>query len=181
MKKKVRYLAGFAGLAPAAVGLAATGGAHAASAATVKQTPAKTVSLRHMTPSYLHHMAASSSASSSLLLVPTCAGSGHTFKDHNVIIEVCQKEFSSYVYWVNESVYYPTPRGITWRLHQRRLGMFGSNKVIKTYFLNAGTGWHKHKYFLDKTYRSETSFCVGADSTRGYPCCNITSHNCTVG
>jgi len=152
--KKVRVLAGLAGLAPVAIGMATPAAAQSGTSAVHRaenaSRPGKAISLHPIT-----------GAAAGL---PTCQGIISGYRSSDVGIDVCHGEGihnnSTYVYWTNESVYYPSTQTKTWRLHV-------DGTVTQHHNLTAGRGWHTYVYTNN---RSAAKICVGATSTPGFPC-----------
>jgi hypothetical protein len=148
--KKVRYLAGIAGLVPAAAAMAIPPAAHAAAAGSPAGNaarPGKSISLHPVTDA--------------TPAVPACQGSLRGYRSGDVGIHVCQRTTDSYVYWTQESVYNPARRAVTWRLHV-------SGRITQHYLATLPAGWHSHKFTMSRGITH--SICVGASNTPGYPC-----------
>jgi hypothetical protein len=158
--KKVRVLAGLTGLAPVAIGMAmpvaAQAGTSAGHRAENAPRPGKTISLHPIT----------GAAAAGL---PSCQGAISGSRQSDVGIDVCHGEdFTnpfSYVYWTNESVYYPSTQTKTWRLHV-------NGTVTQHHSLHAGPGWHTYVYTNN---RIVSKICVGATNTPGFPCEKLTA------
>jgi hypothetical protein len=153
--KKVRVLAGLAGLAPVAIGMAMPVAAQAGTSAGYRAEnaprPGKTISLHPLT----------GAAAAGL---PTCQGAISGSRQSDIGIDVCHGEVInskwSYVYWTNESVYYPSTQTKTWRLRI-------SGTVTQHHTLKAGRGWHTYVYTNN---RRALKICVGASNTLATAC-----------
>jgi hypothetical protein len=158
--KKVRILAGLAGLAPVAIGMAtpvaAQAGTSAGHRAENAPRPGKTISLHPIT----------GAAAAGL---PTCVGSIVGYRSSDIGIDVChgtiRNDRYSYIYWTNESVYYPSTQTKIWRLHV-------SGTVTQHHSLTAGRGWHTYVYTNN---RNAKKVCVGASHTLAYNCESFTN------
>jgi hypothetical protein len=188
--KKVRYLKGVAGVAPAALGLLAVQPAAAAvtpgHAAEALTHPAKSVSLHPIRREWGHSLARADSSSLSSIQggsgvnsrrnCPEGQGPGDpcsvTDCSKAVCVSVFSRPYSDIVFLVNEKVDYGGKETKTWHLRdtvcEPRVGCHTQTRSWRATF---GAGWQKHLW-IDSAISiySRTKWCAGAGSTPGYPC-----------